>query len=117
MDFKIDENLPVETADILRQAGHDALTVIDQGMSGESDSSIARVCQIEARVLITLDLDFADIRSYPPHLYPGLIVLRSKRQDKITVTVIVERVVEMLHHEPIYNRLWIVDEDRVRIRE
>ena len=24
MNFKIDENLPVEVADILRQAGHDA---------------------------------------------------------------------------------------------
>lgn len=86
-------------------------------MSGESDSGIARVCQLEERVLITLDLDFADIRSYPPQQYPGLIVVRSKRQDKLTVTAIVERVIEILDDEPILNRLWIVDEDRVRIRE
>jgi len=31
MKFKIDENLPVEIAVGLRNAGHDAMTVVDQG--------------------------------------------------------------------------------------
>jgi predicted nuclease of predicted toxin-antitoxin system len=30
MRFKIDENLPVEVAELLRHAGHDALTMWDQ---------------------------------------------------------------------------------------
>ena len=37
MKFKIDENLPVEAAPIIRQAGHDATTMLDQRMSGISD--------------------------------------------------------------------------------
>ena len=28
--FKLDENLPAELADLFRQAGHDAVTVLDQ---------------------------------------------------------------------------------------
>lgn len=30
MEFKIDENLPVEVADLLRQVGYDAITVLEQ---------------------------------------------------------------------------------------
>jgi Domain of unknown function (DUF5615) len=32
MKFKVDENLPLELAVSLREAGHDALTVLDQGL-------------------------------------------------------------------------------------
>ena len=30
MEFKVDENLPVEVADLLRQVGYDAVTVFEQ---------------------------------------------------------------------------------------
>lgn len=66
MMFKIDENLPVEAAEILRQAGYDASTVVEQRLGGKPDSDIASVCQQEGRALITLDTDFGDIRAYPP---------------------------------------------------
>ncbi len=32
MQFKIDENLHADAADLLRQHGHDALTVFEQGL-------------------------------------------------------------------------------------
>lgn len=34
------------------------------------------MCVKEGRILLTLDLDFADIRVYPPQALPGLVVLR-----------------------------------------
>src|SRR3972149_4234579 len=80
MKFKIDENLPTEIAEILRTAGYDALTVRDEAMMGEVDSQIMRICQHENRILVTIDTDFADIRSYPPRLLPGIMVLRLSRQ-------------------------------------
>jgi len=40
MQFKIDENLPVEVAQSLCDAGHDAITVYDQQMVGEPDPRI-----------------------------------------------------------------------------
>ena len=64
--FKLDENLPSETATILRDAGFDAITVLDQEMRASPDAEIARVCRDEHRILVTLDLDFSDIRTYPP---------------------------------------------------
>ena len=44
MQFKVDENLPLEAADALRNAGHDALTIPDQQMVGNPDSQVAAVC-------------------------------------------------------------------------
>ena len=37
MRFKLDENLPVEAAEFLRSAGHDARTVLEQGMGGRQN--------------------------------------------------------------------------------
>jgi predicted nuclease of predicted toxin-antitoxin system len=45
MEFKVDENLPVEIADSLHQAGYDAVTVFEQHLEGSPDSDIASVCQ------------------------------------------------------------------------
>lgn len=117
MKFKIDENLPVEVAELLQQAGYDALTVLDQALGGEVDSKIGTICQREGRIIVTLDLDFADIRAYPPKDFSGLIVLRLKRQDKLHVLEIVKRLLKTLQHESPVNKLWIVGEHRVRIRE
>jgi predicted nuclease of predicted toxin-antitoxin system len=60
MKFKIDENLPVEAAVLLREAGHDALTVHEEGLRGALDPKLREACAAEARAPITFDLDFSD---------------------------------------------------------
>jgi len=117
LKFKIDENLPVETATLLADAGHDAVTVLDQQMGGEGDPIVAAACRSEGRVIVTLNLDFADIRRYRPADYAGLVVLRLARLDKAKVVAAIERLLPVLHEEPLAGKLWIVDESRVRIRE
>jgi len=64
--FKIDENLPTEVAALLADAGYDAMTVPEQHLGGHPDPDIVTICQNEGRAIVTLDLDFADIRLYPP---------------------------------------------------
>ena len=116
MKFKFDENLPLELGDLLRAEGHDTHSVLDENLRGAADPSIAKVCQAEERILITLDLDFAHIENYPPADYPGIIVLRLARQDRGTVLAIIPRILALLRTEPIAQRLWIVDDSRTRIR-
>lgn len=41
MRFKVDENLPIEVAEALRQAGHDAATVLEQRYGGSADAQLA----------------------------------------------------------------------------
>jgi predicted nuclease of predicted toxin-antitoxin system len=108
--------LPVEAAELLANAGHDAVTVHDQHMVGRSDGDIATVCKHEGRVTITLDLDFADIRTFPPADHAGIIVFRLRLLDKFHVLAVLERLLPVLEYEPLAGKLWIVDETSVRIR-
>lgn len=83
--FKLDENLPLEAAELLNKSGYDARTVYEEKLAGATDSQIAKMCQDEKRVLITFDIDFSEIAIYPPKMYPGIVGLRVKRQDKSQV--------------------------------
>jgi predicted nuclease of predicted toxin-antitoxin system len=116
MKFKTDENMPAEAAELLRSAGHDAMSVLDQSLSGWADPSIAEICCREQRVLVSLDVDFADLRTYPPEEYAGLVVLRLKRQDRESVLEALGRVLHLFGTEPVEGCLWIVSGERVRIR-
>jgi predicted nuclease of predicted toxin-antitoxin system len=117
LQFKIDENLPIEVAEMLRSADYDALTILEQDMRGWKDPGVAQVCRSEGRALVSLDPDFADIRSYPPQDYEGILVIRLKRQDKPRILKAFARAMRMFPFEPIAGRLWIIEEDRIRIRE
>ena len=92
MKLKIAENLPRECAEILHGGGFVADTVADERLTGAEDSAIAVRSRAEARVLIAPDLDFANIRAYPPQEYAGIIVVRPKWQDKHTVLALVQRI-------------------------
>jgi predicted nuclease of predicted toxin-antitoxin system len=114
--FKDDENLPVETTSLFREAGHGAVTVVEQDLGGRGDPDTATVCQSEGYTLVTLDTDFADIRMYPPRDYSGLIVLRLRRQDKPHVLKVLGQMIHMLSIEPLDRHLWLVNEWQIRIR-
>jgi len=116
MKFKIDENLPVEIAKILADEGHNAVTVGDQGLSGAKDSVLIEMCRGEDRVLITLDTDFSNIRAYPPEELAGIIVLKVKSQAKKHVVKVLLNIIPLFTRESLNQRLWIVEETRVRIR-
>ena len=117
MKFKVDENLPLQVAQLLREAGHDVFTVLDQDLGGAQDRVIAQICRTERRALITLDVHFADIRTYPPAEQFGLIVLRLQRHDIGHIVRVVSRVLKMATSQPLEKQLWIVDERKIRIRE
>lgn len=64
--IKLDENLPRRIETALRGLGHDVETAISEGLSGAPDPDVLSACVAEGRILVTLDLDFSDIREYPP---------------------------------------------------
>jgi hypothetical protein len=114
--FKTDENLPAEAAELLRAAGHDVATVLDQRLGGHPDPDVAKACSAEHRALVTLDVDFANIDAYPPADYSGLIVLRLARQDRLHVLGVLRGLVPHLAGVDLVGRLWIVEETRIRER-
>lgn len=117
MRFKLDENLPAEASIRLRESGYDAMSVLDQKLGGAVDQEIAQVCRAEARALLTFDTDFANIRAYPPNDHAGLIVFRLLTQEKDHLLWVLEKLIRVFETASPAGQLWIVEEDRIRIRE
>lgn len=117
MKFKVDENLPAEHAALLRKADHEADTVAEQKLSGSDDSTLAERCRREDRILLTLDLDFANVQAYPPKSHSGIVVFRPNFQDKLTLISLMERMLPVLSRRSPRQELWIVEQDRIRYRE
>jgi predicted nuclease of predicted toxin-antitoxin system len=117
MKLKLDENVDARLAEVLRDAGHDAVTVREQGLHGSDDTDLYPLCISEERTLVTLDLGFSNIFQYPTANTPGLIVLRGPHDLFAMVRVLILTLIEALNKESSVNQLWIVEPGRIRIHE
>ncbi|KNZ33869.1 MAG: hypothetical protein AD742_03835 [Methylibium sp. NZG] len=117
LKFKLDENLPEAVRQSLTALGVDAHTVAEEHLAGAPDDKVLRACVAENRVLITLDLDFSDIRAYPPGSHPGIWVLRPARQTFAAIEALVQAGLRLATVERVPGQLWVIDEKRVRIRD
>ena len=116
--LKTDENLPNSATMLLRAAGHDVTTVLEEKFGGAADPQVAEVCRSETRALVTLDRGLGNIRAYPPADYHGIVVLRPRDQSVDAILALVKKFVALLEIETtsLTGALWIVGERRFRIR-
>lgn len=115
--FKLDENLPRDAEALLRKAGHDVHTVLDEQLGGNPDRRVFDASQAEDRIFVSFDLDFSDIRVYPPASHKGIWVLRPHAQSIDNALALLRAALLILETEPAQSRLWIVEPERIRIRE
>jgi predicted nuclease of predicted toxin-antitoxin system len=117
MRGKLDENMPAEAAAVLERAGWSCDTALGEALGGTEDSQIAQVCRVQALVLFTLDLDFADIRAYPPSDYEGIVVLRPVTPSRDSILRLLGQALPFVTSTWSPHRLWIAEPGRVRYRE
>lgn len=116
MRFKLDENLGSRTLDRFMARGHDVETVVQEGLSGASDSALYEVCRKEQRCIVTLDLDFSDVTRFPPDAAAGIAVLRlPKGASPVMLVGLVDRLLRGAALDPVHGRLWIVESTRIRV--
>jgi len=116
MKFKIDENLPIELLNDLHAAGHEAETVSSEGLTGAPDLLILEKVRSEGRALLTLDKGIADVRTYPPEHYAGIILLRPPSSGRGTVLSFARRHLPVLLGIDVAGHLLIVTDRNIRIR-
>lgn len=116
MQVKLDENLPIQLKKLFAESGCDAATVLEEGLGGASDDALVSACTAEQRVLVTQDLDFSDVRTYPPAEYPGIVVLRLSNAARDSILEVGAFLVERVRESSPAGQLWIVEDSRIRIR-
>ena len=116
--IKLDENFPYSAVDIFSKHAIDASSVHHQKMDGSMDDLIYDVCIKEERILITPDLDFANIIRYPSAPTPGIVLVRSRYKITLkTITSICERLAQIVANHDTRGKLLIVEDNRIRIRK
>lgn len=116
MKFKLDENMPADLAARLHAEGHDVRDVVEEGLQGKDDPSVLQAAVDEQRILMTFDLDFADVRHYAPGTHAGIVVFRVHDQRWKTLEGPVNRLLAAGILDDLQKGLAIVDETRVRLR-
>jgi len=113
--LKVDEDLPVEVAVLLRRAGHDTATVLEQGLRGASDEAVWQHAQRERRCLFTADKDFAGaaLRHGGPHT--GVVLLRLPRESRAGYVHLAQLLVETFDFEAVPNAIVVVTPTAIRI--
>ncbi len=75
-----DMGIAISTVQTLRKAGHDIRHLSEDGLERLSDSRILEKAGREGSIVITCDLDFADIFALGARTLPNVILLRRYNQ-------------------------------------
>jgi len=116
MKIKLDENLPRELAGIITGLGHDADTVLDEGLGGLDDGTVWNGSQQAERFFVTQDLDFSDIRKFSPGHHFGILLVRLRDPGRDALIERVRGIFESLQVETWARCFVVATEHKVRVR-
>ena len=106
--------------DALRGAGHDVLRLRDHIPTDSPDPVVIATAQELDCVLVSLNGDFADILTYPPGDYKGIIGLQMRNHPQIQpqlVTRLVHYLAAHPHMEHYQGKLVLVEVHRIRVHQ
>jgi predicted nuclease of predicted toxin-antitoxin system len=117
--FLLDENLSPETVKVLQERGYSAVWLTEFVQLGATDTEIARAAVEANAIIVTQDLDFAEMFFFNSGYSVGTIVLRLRIQ---TVERVNERLLNFLksmreQQVDLANALFIIEDSRYRVRK
>jgi predicted nuclease of predicted toxin-antitoxin system len=115
----IDQCVPKSIIQILRDTGHEVFVLGDYIPIESPDTIVIAKAQELKAILVSLNGDFADIVTYPPSSYQGIISLQLRNHPEI-IPQLMARLTEYLSlhdsEEHYRGKLLLVEVYRIRIR-
>ena len=120
LQFLADHCVPNSVIQTLRDANHEVLRLKDILPVESPDTAVIAKAQEIGAVLLSLNGDFADIVTYPPESYKGIIALQVRNHPEVLPSMMA-RLTAYLKAQPAIEhyrgKLLVVEVDRIRIRE
>ena len=118
--FFADQCVPNAVVDALDDAGHQVWRVRDYIPVESPDSVVISKAQELNAILISLNGDFADIVTYPPANYKGIVALQVRNHPEVLPQML-SRLKDYLSTHPdmthYVGQLLLVEAHRIRIRK
>jgi len=116
VNFKLDENLPVEWASDLRGMGYDVDTVNDEGLQGAADPVVVKAAFAAHRILFTLVKGIANLQRYPMNQHAGVVLFRPDTSGRGAVIAFVRERLQQVLGVDLTNRLTVAGASGIRFR-
>lgn len=117
--FFADHCVPRSVVEALQSKGHEILLLRDHLPTDAPDPVVIEKAQELDAILLSLNGDFADIVSYPPVRYSGIIALQVRNHPEV-LEQIVARLANYLAAYPDVDhyrgKLLLIEAHRIRIR-
>jgi predicted nuclease of predicted toxin-antitoxin system len=113
--FLADECVYHITVRLLRERGHDVVTVQEAGLSGKADPIVLAHAVSERRVFITNDMHFSNLLLFPPQQHFGIIVLKIRPATLNYVHTVLLGYLSKVDQVKIEHTLIIIDRNKYRI--
>ncbi len=116
MKFLIDADLPKSLVSFLQNFGYEVCDVRDTLRPDSSDEEIYHFAKEQSWVIITRDLDFANILVYSPEKNFAIIVFRTHLLSYKEMFELLKDFLEKTTETEILGSLVIIQRNRFRIR-
>ena len=116
MKFLADIGVSQSTVRVLREHGHEVISLRDQNLRRMSDATILDKARREGCIVLTFDLDFGDLLATHIESPPSVIIFRLRNQSPSSVTPRLLEVISSCRDDLSVGAIVIVEDTRYRVR-
>jgi predicted nuclease of predicted toxin-antitoxin system len=100
MRFFLDVNLAPSIAQWLRSNGHDAVHAIEGGVERRADAELLAMATADDRVLLTRDLDFAEIAARAADGQSRIAIFRTSSARPVRLIPRLRSIIAVIEDQP-----------------
>jgi predicted nuclease of predicted toxin-antitoxin system len=117
MRFLTDMGISLRTVEWLREKGHDVVHLRDEGLQRLPDDQILEKSRLENRILLTVDLDFAQLLAVSQSSLPSVVLFRLGNENYDQINDCLNLLIDEYTEDLILGAMILVNKKGFRVRK